>query len=295
MTKKDPFEILLDRLVASTRSPRGRFSAARSWPLLQARLKRTTLRRTLWMRVAGAAAVVLLCIAGWQTYEGLRPIEMTTVTAQAETRTVVLPDRTEVILNRYSTLTYPKDFRRETRREVSLQGGAYFEVAKNPSHPFVVETGEVQVEVLGTYFNVEAYPRDREVRTTLLEGSVAVSLRDRSQRLVLAPNERAVYHKTSGRLMQEPLADAADDISWSRGQLNFRSQPLREIVRQLANAYQTDIRIADPTLAEYRLTATFDIREGLTHILDLLQAAAGFTYQKTNNHTIILQTKLNHP
>lgn len=295
MTKKDPFEILLDRLVASTRSPRGRFSAARSWPLLQARLKRTTLRRTLWIRVAGAAAVVLLCIAGWQTYEGLRPIEMTTVTAQAETRTVVLPDRTEVILNRYSTLTYPKDFRRETRREVSLQGGAYFEVAKNPSHPFVVETGEVQVEVLGTHFNVEAYPRDREVRTTLLEGSVAVSLRDRSQRLVLAPNERAVYHKTSGRLMQEPLADAADDISWSRGQLNFRSQPLREIVRQLANAYQTDIRIADPTLAEYRLTATFDIREGLTHILDLLQAAAGFTYQKTNNHTIILQTKLNHP
>ena len=295
MTKEDPFEILLDRLVASTRSPRGRFSAARSWPLLQVRLKRTTLRRTLWMRVAGAAAVVLLCIAGWQTYEGLRPIEMTTVTAQAETRTVVLPDRTEVILNRYSTLTYPKDFRRETRREVSLQGGAYFEVAKNPSHPFVVETGEVQVEVLGTHFNVEAYPRDREVRTTLLEGSVAVSLRDRSQRLVLAPNERAVYHKTSGRLMQEPLADAADDISWSRGQLNFRSQPLREIVRQLANAYQTDIRIADPTLAEYRLTATFDIREGLTHILDLLQAAAGFTYQKTNNHTIILQTKLNHP
>ena len=295
MTKEDPFEILLDRLVASTRSPRGRFSAARSWPLLQVRLKRTTLRRTLWMRVAGAAAVVLLCIAGWQTYEGLRPIEMTTVTAQAETRTVVLPDRTEVILNRYSTLTYPKDFRRETRREVSLQGGAYFEVAKNPSHPFVVETGEVQVEVLGTHFNIEAYPRDREVRTTLLEGSVAVSLRDRSQRLVLAPNERAVYHKTSGRLMQEPLADAADDISWSRGQLNFRSQPLREIVRQLANAYQTDIRIADPTLAEYRLTATFDIREGLTHILDLLQAAAGFTYQKTNNHTIILQTKLNHP
>ena len=56
MTEKDPFETLLDRLVASTRSPRGRFSAARSWPLLQSRLKRTSLRRTLWMRVAGAAA-----------------------------------------------------------------------------------------------------------------------------------------------------------------------------------------------------------------------------------------------
>ena len=271
MTEKDPFETLLDRLVASTRSPRGRFSAARSWPLLQSRLKRTSLRRTLWMRVAGVAAVVLLCIAGWQAYEQFRPVEMMTVTAQAETRTVVLPDRTEVILNRYSTLTYPKDFRREARREVSLQGGAYFEVAKDPSHPFVVEAGEVQVEVLGTHFNVEAYPRDREVRTTLLEGSVAVSLPSRSQRL------------------------AADDISWSHGQLSFQSQPLREIVRQLANTYQTDIRIADPTLAEYRLTATFDIGEGLTHILDLLQAAAGFTYRQDKNQNIILQTKLNHP
>ena len=283
MTEKDPFEILLDRLVASTRSPRGRFSAARSWPLLQARLKRTTLRRTLWMRVAGAAAVVLLCIAGWQAYEWLRPVEMTTVTAQAETRTVILPDRTEVILNRYSTLTYPKDFRREARREVSLQGGAYFEVAKDPSHPFVVETGEVQVEVLGTHFNVEAYPRDREVRTTLLEGSVAVSLPGRSQRLVLAPNERAVYHKTSGSLTQESLPDAADDISWSHGQLNFRSQPLREIVRQLANSYQTDIRIADPTLAEYRLTATFDIGEGLTHILDLYLPESEQPYHYSTN------------
>lgn len=295
MTEKDPFETLLDHLVASTRSPRGRFSAARSWPLLQARLKRTTLRRTFWMRVAGAAAVVLLCIAGWQAYELLRPVEMMTVTAQAETRTVVLPDRTKVILNRYSTLTYPKNFRREARREVSLQGGAYFEVTKNPSHPFVVETGEVQVEVLGTHFNVEAYPRDREVRTTLLEGSVAVSLNGRAERLVLAPNERSIYDKASGCLTQESLPDAADDISWSHGQLNFRSQPLREIVRQLANAYQTDIHIADPTLAEYRLTATFDIGEGLTHILDLLQAASGFTYQQDKNRTITLQTKLNQP
>ena len=213
------------------------------------------------MRVAGTAAVVLLCVAGWQAYELLRPVEMTTVTAQAETRTVILPDRTEVILNRYSTLTYPKDFRREARREVSLQGGAYFKVTKDPSHPFVVETGEVQVQVLGTHF----------------------------------PNERAIYDKTSGRLTQESVADAANDINWSRGLLNFRSQPLREIVRQLANAYQTDIRIADPTLAEYRLTATFDIGEGLTHILDLLQAAAGFTYRQDKNQSIILQTKLNHP
>lgn len=295
MTEKDPFETLLDRLAASTRSPRGRFSAARSWPLLQTRLKRRTLKRTLWMRVAGAAAVVLLCVAGWQAYEQLRPVEMMTVTAQAETRTVVLPDRTEVVLNRHSTLTYPKDFRREARREVTLQGGAYFKVTKDPSHPFVVETGEVQVQVLGTHFNVEAYPRDHEVRTTLLEGSVAVSLPGRAQRLILVPNERAIYDKTSGRLMQESVADAANDINWSRGLLNFRSQPLREIVRQLANAYQTDIRIADPTLAEYRLTATFDIGEGLTHILDLLQAAAGFTYRQDKNQSIILQTKLNHP
>lgn len=282
---------VLNKLIASTRSPRGRFTAENSWKLLEKQLFARRNRRLLWMRVASAAAVVLLCMAGWLAYDAWRPAPMLMVSTLAETRTVVLPDQTKVTLNRYSTLSYPERFK-EKRRKVHLQGEAYFEVAKDAKHPFIVKAEAVRVKVLGTHFNVEAYPGDAEVRTTLLEGSVAVSLKGENQRLVLAPNESAVYNKEKRTLVQEAAPGAKNEILWRKGIILFDQLPLHEIVRQLSNAFQTDIRIDDPQLQNYRMTATFDTSEDLTQILDLLKNAGNFNYKKENN-TITLTTKLN--
>lgn len=282
---------VLNKLIASTRSPRGRFTAENSWKLLEKQLFARRNRRLLWMRVASAAAVVLLCMAGWLAYEAWRPAPMLMVSTLAETRTVVLPDQTKVTLNRYSTLSYPERFK-EKRRKVHLQGEAYFEVAKNAKHPFIVKAEAVRVKVLGTHFNVEAYPGDAEVRTTLLEGSVAVSLKGENQRLVLAPNESAIYNKEKGTLVQEAAPGAKNEILWRKGIILFDQLPLHEIARQLSNAFQTDIRIDDPQLQNYRMTGTFDTNEDLTQILDLLKNAGNFNYKKENN-TITLTTKLN--
>lgn len=282
---------VLNKLIASTRSPRGRFTAQNSWKLLEKQLFARRNRRLLWMRVASAAAVVLLCVAGWLAYEAWRPAPMLMVSTLAETRTVVLPDHTKVTLNRYSTLSYPERFK-EKRRKVHLQGEAYFEVARDAKHPFIVKAEAVRVKVLGTHFNVEAYPGDAEVRTTLLEGSVAVSLKGENQRLVLAPNESAVYNKEKRTLVQEAAPGAKNEILWRKGIILFDQLPLHEIVRQLSNAFQTDIRIDDPQLQNYRMTATFDTSEDLTQILDLLKNAGNFNYKKENN-TITLTTKLN--
>lgn len=282
---------VLNKLIASTRSPRGRFTAENSWKLLEKQLFARRNRRLLWMRVASAAAVVLLCMAGWLAYEAWRPAPMLMVSTLAETRTVVLPDQTKVTLNRYSTLSYPERFK-EKRRKVHLQGEAYFEVAKDAKHPFIVKAEAVRVKVLGTHFNVEAYPGDAEVRTTLLEGSVAVSLKGENQRLVLAPNESAIYNKEKGTLIQEAAPGAKNEILWRKGIILFDQLPLHEIARQLSNAFQTDIRIDDPQLQNYRMTATFDTNEDLTQILDLLKNAGNFNYKKENN-TITLTTKLN--
>lgn len=282
---------VLNKLIASTRSPRGRFTAENSWKLLEKQLFARRNRRLLWMRVASAAAVVLLCMAGWLAYEAWRPAPMLMVSTLAETRTVVLPDQTEVTLNRYSTLSYPERFK-EKRRKVHLQGEAYFEVAKDAEHPFIVKAEAVKVQVLGTHFNVEAYPGDAEVRTTLLEGSVAVSLKGENQRLVLAPNESAIYNKEKGTLVQEAAPGAKNEILWRKGIILFDQLPLHEIARQLSNAFQTDIRIDAPQLQNYRMTATFDTNEDLTQILDLLKNAGNFNYKKENN-TITLTTKLN--
>lgn len=127
-------------------------------------------------------------------WEAFKPVPRLTVSTLAEVRTIRLPDHTEVTLNRYSSLTYPERFKGDTR-EVQLQGEAYFEVAKDARHPFIVQAQEVNVKVLGTHFNVEAYQPDASIKTTLLEGRVAVNIPHTGEEMVLSPNESAIYDK----------------------------------------------------------------------------------------------------
>ena len=152
----------------------------------------------------GAAAAIVLCVLGWWTYYMFAPIPLQTVSTLAETRNITLPDQTTIVLNRYSSLSYPKRFRGKERK-VRLEGEAYFEVSKDTAHPFKVETGTVRVQVLGTHFNIDAYPEDTEIKTTLLEGSVSVSLTGGTGTgLVLSPNESAIYDRDQKASTKEP-------------------------------------------------------------------------------------------
>lgn len=282
---------LLERLIASTRSPRGRFSAGASYALLEKRINRYR-TRTLTLRIASAAAaVVLLCLMSWSVYNYMRPSLLQTVSTLAETRTVRLPDGTEVTLNRFSRLTYPEKFK-TGRREVTLAGEAYFEVTKDSKHPFIVQTAAIDVEVLGTHFNVEAYPHDPQTTTTLLEGSVAVSSKHSSDRMILKPNESAVYNKVKQNLTREHPADISAEVSWRRGEFIFNRLPLQEIMQQLSNSFDVNIVIKDKMLQDYRLTARFSESEGLDRILDLLHTAGNFNYIK-NKKQIIITPKTN--
>ena len=266
------FEKILNKLVASTRSPRGKFSKANSWILLEKRLPRLQRHRhILSLRtMASAAAVAVLCVLGWWAYYMFAPVPLQTVSTLAETRSITLPDQTEIVLNRYSTLTYPERFRGKDRK-VQLQGEAYFEVSKDAAHPFKVKTEAVIVQVLGTHFNIEAYPEDAQVKTTLLEGSVAVSLIGKEEeRPVLSPNESAIYNKDKKELNFTHRKGCIGRDCWRNGTLLFKSIPLQEIVRQLSNAFHTDIRIEDADLQNYHMTATFSNGETLEEILSLL-------------------------
>ena len=167
-------EEILNQLIASTRSPRGRFSAAASYPELEKRLKSHTRHLTLIRTFSAAAAVALLCLSVWTAYLYMQPAAIQTISTLAETRTVRLPDGSSVMLNHYSSLSYPEKFQSD-KREVELNGEAYFEVSKDPKHPFIVQTETIDVQVLGTHFNVDAYHDNLDVKTTLLSGSVAVS------------------------------------------------------------------------------------------------------------------------
>ena len=210
--------------------------------------------------MAGAAAVAVLCVLGWWAYYMFAPVPLQTVSTLAETRTVTLPDQTEIVLNRYSSLTYPERFRGKDRK-VQLQGEAYFE--------------------------------DTQVKTTLLEGSVSVSLIGKAEEsLILSPNESAIYNKDKKSLTLHTENNASEEIIWRNGTLLFKSIPLQEIVRQLSNAFHTDIRIEDADLQNYRMTGTFSDGETLEEILSLLCRNQKFEYTKTNDIITITQ-KLN--
>lgn len=283
---------LLNKLVASTRSPRGRFSAAAGYPLLAKRLKFNRRPHRAFVRIfASVAAVVLLCVSVWAAYLLLQPVAVQTVSTLAETRTITLPDGTSVTLNHYSSLSYPERFQ-SNEREVELSGEAYFEVSKDRKHPFIVQTEAVDVRVLGTHFNVDAYRDNPDVRTTLLSGSVAVSNKNRSERIVLKPNEIAIYNKVEQKLTCRMLENAKNEISWRHGEFIFDDLPLQDIVRELSNSFGTTIHIADTALQHYRITARFRNGENLDTILSVLHDAGYFNYSQ-NNKQIIITAKPN--
>lgn len=286
------FDKLLDKLISSTRSPRGRFSQSASWLLLEKRLFATRPTR-LWLRISTAAATIaMLTLVSWWGYEQLKPIPMQTVSTLAETRLVQLPDQSEIILNRYSTLQYPRRFKKKERR-VKLEGGGYFTVSKATNRPFRVETEAMVIEVLGTRFDVEAYAQDTQVKTTLLEGSVAINLPGKATTpLLLSPNESAIYHKEEGRLTLQAEPDASQKIAWCNGTLCFLHLPLHEIARQLSNAFHTEIHIREASIRDYRMTGTFTNDQSLEEILSLLCRNQPFAYTKSQNGILITQ-KLN--
>ena len=265
----DHIEKTLDKLVASTRSPRGRYSASESWKLLERRLVPPRTKRLRLFRLAGAvAASVLLCFVSWFIYDYWKPVAMQTVSVGAAISVITLPDQTKVTLNRY------------------------FEVEKDARHPFVVKADPVEVEVLGTHFNVEAYPGDAEVKTTLLEGSVAVNAPAGNSRITLSPGESAIYNRADKTLQEEKTKENNTATGWRDGHFHFDYLPLQEIARELSNAFHVKIKITDEDIKDFRIRAHFTEGESLDQMLDLLQPAGNFSYSKTND-TILIHSKLN--
>lgn len=279
-------EEILNRLIASTRSPRGRFSAAAGYPKLEKRLQLHTRRLMLVRTFSAAAAVALLCLSVWAAYLYMQPAAIQTVSTLAETRTLRLPDGSTVTLNHYSSLSFPEKFASD-QRQVKLDGEAYFDVSKDKKHPFVVQTEAVDVQVLGTRFNVDAYPDSPNVRTTLLSGSVAVCNKSQSARMILKPNELAIYNKVEGKLTRKVLEQAQDEIAWQQGDFIFDDLPLQEIARKLSHSFGTTIHIADTALRDYRITARFCNGENLETILSVLRDAGYFDYSTENKQIII--------
>jgi transmembrane sensor len=158
-------------------------------------------------------------------------------TSRGETYQVRLPDGSQIWLNAASSLTYSANLKQAGKRKVYLDGEAYFEVAKDKLAPFIVETNNQSVEVLGTHFNINSYLNERSSNTTLLEGSVKISTKS-GVNAILNPGEQGVI--TSGKLSVEPV-DSRFSIAWKNNKFMFESASIQEVMRMIERWYNVEV------------------------------------------------------
>lgn len=237
-------------------------------------------------RVAAVVVPLLLLAGGMFCYLSPQNEMIEVSVAYGEQKRLILPDSSEVWLNAGSTILYPETFAKD-KRLVILNGEAYFSVQKDTASPFIVEVPQLSVKVLGTKFNVKAYPGDEKITTTLTSGKVEVSVQSQPPR-ILKPNEQLTYDKKSSDI-HISVIDTHDTNSWIVGKLIFTNATAGEIFRTLERHYNTTIDNEANIPASKRYTVKFLKDEDLDEILNILKDIIGFDYQQHENKIVLTQ------
>ena len=246
----------------------------------------------VWLKVAAAVILLIGCNYFWYTYtENLTEVYTNAdspyeIKVPAGSRTnIVLPDGTEVSLNAGSVLRYHRGFGiRE--RNVTLDGEGYFKVAKNAEVPFFVKTNDVQVQVVGTVFNVRAYDDDNYVMVSLLEGRVNLATLSGSV-MKLFPSEQAFYDKNTGR-MEKMKSNASS--AWLDGGLTFEDAPFADIAHRLERKFQVKISLESERLKAERFSGCFNSNQSINDILGEINVEKQYTW-KVSGDTIFITDK----
>jgi len=251
----------------------------------QIRLKEFNRSKTLirklsgfYARVAAAILIPLLLGTGFLLLRGMSgdagKDAVASIYAPAGSRvSFTLPDGTEGMLNSGSTLKYSMPFTRE--RSVTLTGEAWFEVAHDENHPFAIDAGDLDLTVLGTTFNVNAYPEEDYVEVVLKTGKVLVNSGHYSDGMVMNPSERLVYE--NGKVTRS-TADAVKYSSWTDGKLVFRGDSMSEVARRIERWYNVKVEIIDLALEKYSFRATFE-DDPLEEVLKCLSMTSPIRYE----------------
>lgn len=184
-------------------------------------------------------------------------------------RKVTMPDGTVVWLNRHSRLEFDHKQYNRTQRVVKLSGEGFFEVAKDATRPFIVETGNIHTRVLGTAFNIEAYVHESEIRVSLVHGKVALEDKARAVSAVLTPNQTMRYSRHTKDWQLMPMA--VNNINaWTSGALVFNEVPLEDALERIGDRYHLAINYDKHLLQNKRITATFSVSDWQSALNNIL-------------------------
>lgn len=205
--------------------------------------------RRQWARVSVAACILLtfVCLGLWKILDTRRVETLTACTKKMEMQHIIVPvgekmtimlsDGTKLVANSRTTLSYPKTFQGAERREVSIKGEAYLEVAHDAEHPFVVNSGKFKVKVLGTRFNISNYD-DSKSSVVLAQGSVEITT-DNKDLVRMKPSEKVVVK--NGSFVEKTQVDAQDYTSWMDGVLTLQGESVNDIAEMLSQYYGVKI------------------------------------------------------
>lgn len=241
-----------------------------------------------WYRtwsVAAVAIVLLGLITVTAYWQGSRQIQSNfsdiVVEAPLGSKTkLTLPDGSTVWLNAGSKMVYSQGFG-VSDRKLDFQGEGYFEVEKNDEMPFLVQTHDVNVTVVGTKFNFRNYPEDEEAAVELLEGKVALEnqLKEEAVRY-LSPNEKMVLHKATGE-MDVTSTKVKEATLWTENILLFDEDLLPDIVRELERSYHVQIEIENEDLKQARFYGQFNqLEQNIYDVLDMLSETGKLKYHE---------------
>lgn len=202
------------------------------------------------------------------------------IVTQPGTKThLFLPDSTEVWLNASSTLRFPSVFAGEDRR-IKLDGEAYFKVFKNKNKPFIVETSHLEVEALGTAFNLSAYSGDSKISTTLEEGKVKIADGANAKKVMYLDPGGQLNYFPENKDYETLHVKVEDVIAWKDGILIFDQTPFYEVVTKLGRWFNAEMHITDQSIVNYRFTGTFT-SESLEQVMELLTLTTPIGYSNT--------------
>lgn len=235
-------------------------------------------RKVLYLKIAKVASILLLPLlsilftylymSNQHSSSNMELVEY--IVPNGENRTITLPDSSTVLLNGGSIIIYPKQFN-QNKRDIFLNGEALFSVCQDKNRPFIVKTTDLDVEVLGTVFNVSSYTDSETSSATLKSGKVNVHLKsDRNKSIILAPNEQLVYNRLSGTIDKKTV-DITKVLAWTEGNIIIQGMSMEEIAKTLERRYGVAISYNSFKFHDVKVTMKFVNGETLVDCMEVLK------------------------
>jgi len=264
--------------------------------------------------VAAAAVIILALVSGWiftrpdtqaSTLPEIPVVQNEISTKPGSRSKVQLPDGSTVWFNAGSILNYKKDYGKKIR-EIEFSGEGYFDIVKMPDKPFIIHTKAIDIKVLGTAFNLRAYPDAKQTETSLIRGKIEVRIRNSPNKkpYILEPNDKLIVDNPvvspmhpEKMVMEPPLVQfdtlkynredgTLDETKWIDDYLVIKEMTFMEMITELERWYNVDIEVKKKSLEKRIITVTFK-DETIDNVLEALQYYARFKYVKTGNKIII--------